>query len=52
MGEALASPETRSRLAALDLEVLMETGSTASGRYDALRERYLKTIQATGMQVE
>lgn len=52
LGVALALPDVKAKLAGLDMDVLAETGATASDRLARLRERYAKTIQATGMQVE
>ena len=52
LGEALALPDVKARLAGLDMDVLAETGATAAERLAGLRERYAKTIRATGMQVE
>ena len=52
LSEALALPDVKTRLAALDMAVLAETGAAASDRLVRLRERYAKTIRETGMQVE
>lgn len=52
LGEALALPDVKARLAALDMAVLAETGAAASDRLARLRERYAQTIRETGMQVE
>lgn len=52
MGDALALPDVKARLSSLDMAVLNETGTAASERLARLRERYAKTIAATGMQLE
>jgi tripartite-type tricarboxylate transporter receptor subunit TctC len=49
---ALAEPEVRKRLASLDMEVLAEPSDAARQRLDRLRERYARTIAATGMRAE
>jgi len=52
LGEALAQPDVKTRLAGLDMDVLAETGPAAAARLGKLRLRYAETIRATGMQVE
>ena len=42
----------KTRLGALDMAVLAETGAAAAARLAKLRQRYGETIRATGMQVE
>ena len=42
----------KKRLAGLDMTELAETGAAAADRLTRLRERYAKTIKATGMHAE
>ena len=50
--DALARPDVRGRLEALDLHYEGITGTAASQRLAALSERYGKVIRATGLKVE
>jgi tripartite-type tricarboxylate transporter receptor subunit TctC len=52
MAAALELPDVKQRLAALDMTELAETGAAAADRLTRLRERYAKTIKATGMHAE
>ena len=52
LGDAAAQPDVQKRLDGLDMQVLAEAGPAAAERLVKLRQRYEKTIRATGMQVE
>jgi tripartite-type tricarboxylate transporter receptor subunit TctC len=49
---ALALPELKTRLAALDMVALGETGAAAQQHLDASRERYGRIVKATGMKLD
>jgi tripartite-type tricarboxylate transporter receptor subunit TctC len=50
--KAMALPEVRSRLAALDMVPLAETGSAAGDHLAASLARYGRIVKATGMKVD
>jgi tripartite-type tricarboxylate transporter receptor subunit TctC len=50
--EALAQDDVRKRLSSLDMDVLAERTDAARQRLAQLRDRYAKTIAATGMRAE
>ena len=52
VAEALANPEVRARLDALDLHYEGLSGAAATRRLADLSDRYGKVIRATGMKVE
>ena len=52
LAKALALPEVRARLAALDMVPLGETGSAAAGRLAANQAHYARIVKATGMKVD
>ena len=52
LAEALAQEDVRKRLASLDMDVLAERTDAARQRLTRLRDRYAKTIAATGMRAE
>ncbi len=52
LNTALEQPDVKKRLTGLDMTVLAETGAAAADRLAGLRDRYARTIKATGMQVE
>jgi tripartite-type tricarboxylate transporter receptor subunit TctC len=52
LADAAEQPDVKKRLDALDMQLLAETGPAAADRLAKLRQRYEKTIQQTGMQVE
>ena len=49
---ALALPELKTRLAALDMVALGETGAAAQQHLDASRARYGRIVKATGMKLD
>ena len=52
LAAALAREGVRKRMASLDMDVLAEPGEAARQRLARLRNRYAKTIAATGMRAE
>ena len=50
--EALAQDDVKKRLSSLDMDVLAERTDAARQRLAQLRDRYAKTIAATGMRAE
>ena len=52
LAAALAREGVRKRMASLDMDVLAEPGEAARQRLARLRDRYAKTIAATGMRAE
>ncbi len=49
---ALEQPDVREPLHGADLAIVDETGAVAEARLARSRERYAKTIRATGMKFE
>jgi tripartite-type tricarboxylate transporter receptor subunit TctC len=52
MGAALKLPDVRERFRNLDIEVLGEPGPVLGERIARTRERYARTINATGMKID
>ncbi|MEO6017875.1 MAG: tripartite tricarboxylate transporter substrate binding protein [Polaromonas sp.] len=52
IAKALQQPEVKTRLDAMDMQVLAETGKAAESRLAANRARYARIIQSTGMKAE
>lgn len=49
---ALATPEVKARLAALDMVALGETGDAAAQHLESARARYGKIVKSTGMKLD
>lgn len=49
---ALKRPDTQAQLASMDLFYEGLTGTDAAKRLSDLAQRYVRTIQSTGMKVE